>query len=707
LSLLALAGCKGGGSGVAFFDYTSPFAPPAATSASVLSSFFVSVFSPATTTAANTLLSNDPRYTQQSNSWFFTDQFGNPTSPTYNSYPLKSAGTAFAHALGLTGAGSTVTIVDAGFNTTHETIAGRVLATTDLTSAADHGTKVASVVAGSSSTMIGVAPGASLALGNYATGATLTNAANLAIATNSVAQVNSWGFTNAPVDQPTFNALFGSGSGQSYFNALSTYASQGVVVFAVSNTASSTHSGIMEALPYLQPGLESGWIAVGNAIPTLDSTGTDVTGVTRLSSACLEAARWCIMADGAWVGANAQSNSSYDFSTGSSFAAPQVGGALALLQQAFPTLSPHDLRVRLLASADNNFTGFSSDGTVELATGFFKRYSFQYGVGFLDVAAALLPIGPTLMSAPGGGTIATSDATLVAGSSMGDAVARSLSSVQVAVSDSLGAEFSMNGAALALPATPVALSARLAERTAARDFRQSRTAPAAAALNPFASYTSQTIDAIDPETGARVTVLMPTGADSSFGLALSQRIGGDGLGVDVGVKIAHDGGSVIGFGSRSGAAGSNLAALTLGLTADSGRSYMTIGGEIGVADLSSPGALTSAGSARFNSVGLSLGSRDVLTGGDRISLDVTMPVAVSSGSASMAVPVAMADGTIQARSVSLDLVPTARQVDVALTYQAPLGERSELLVGLQHSENYGNIEGVSDTAATLGLRFTF
>jgi hypothetical protein len=705
LALLALAGCKGGGSMA--FDYTSPFAPPAPTSSSVLSSFFVQVFSPPTTTAANTLLSNDPRYRQQQNTWSFTDQFGNPTSPSYASYPLRAAGVAFAHALGLTGAGSTITIVDAGFNTAHETIAGRVVASSNLTTAVDHGTKVASVAAGSSATMVGVAPGASLALGNYATGSTLANAATLATTTNSVAQVNSWGFTNAPVDQPTFDAIFGSPGGQAYFNALSGYAAQGVVVFAVSNDAKSTHSGVMEALPYLQPGLEAGWIAVGNAVPTLDATGTDVTGVSRLSSACLEAARWCVMADGSWLGATAQSNSSYNFSTGSSFAAPQVGGALALLQQAFPTLSPHDLRVRLLASADNSFAGFTTDGTVTLASGFSKRYSFEYGLGFLDVAAALLPIGPTLMSAPDGTTIATADATIIAGSGMGDAVTRSLSSVQIAVADSLGAGFSMPGAVLAPEHKPMPLSDRLAQRTAGRDFRQSRTAPAAAALNPFAAYSTPAVDAIDPDTGTRVTVLAPSASDGSFGLSLSRRIGGDALGIDVGMKVAHDGGSVIGFGTRSGQTGSNLAALTLGLTADSGTSFLTVGGEMGIADLASPDTLTRAGSARFNSVGLSLGGRDVLTGGDRLSVDVAMPVAVSSGAASMVVPVAMAAGTIESRSIAIDLAPSARQVDVGVTYQAPLGDRAELLVGLLHSENYGNIEGASDTAATLGLRFTF
>src|SRR3990167_9341153 len=107
-------------------------------------------------------------------------------------------------------------------------------------------------------------------------------------------------------------------------------------------------------------------------------------------SGCLEAATWCLMADGHWNAASNTTDTAYSSGTGSSFAAPQVSGALALLAEAFPSLSPHDLRLRLLFSADTGFTGFEKAVSLPIdGSDYSHDYSIEFGHGFLDLRSWL------------------------------------------------------------------------------------------------------------------------------------------------------------------------------------------------------------------------------------------------------------------------------------------------------------------------------
>lgn len=720
--LALLSACKGGGgSGVAGtpvggpiagYNYASPIAPPAPVSPSVFQTSFVTSFSPTVVAQVNTLLAS-AKYQLQNSRWRNVDTTGAPVGPTYSSFPLANSGVVYAHALGLTGAGATVAVVDTHLNGIHEVFSGKTIAFSDVQTPAsaslDHGTMVSSIIAGNSSTFTGVAPGANLIFGSFTSDQTITAATNAAALAGAVAQNNSWGFDTLDINGSSFNAVFGNASGQTYLAALHNYVSQGprpgVVVFAVSNDTTKTHATIMDALPYVETGLEAGWIAVANATPTMNANG-NVSSVVMQSSSCLEAARWCILADGAWTAALSSSNTGYGFGVGSSFAAPQVSGSLALLAEAFPSLTPQQLRVRLLASADNHF--FTPDATVELATGFNKGYSYQYGVGFLDVAAALLPIGASQMSLPGGAVQNIDQPILMSGSAFGDAVSHSLAGVDVAFSDSLNAGFTKSAAALATSAAPPPLAARLLTSAVAADLAGQRTSAQVGLSDPFAGFSGQSYTLRDPSGDMKASVLMPTGAGESYGVSLTKAVTDGPARLELGLKLAHDQGSVMGFGGTGGNAGADMVSLQLGLSQTLGKNgFLTMGGEVGIASLGQQAALTRVSSAGFNSVNLGIGRREVFADDDKLAFGVSMPVAVSSGSAQLVLPVAGALAKGSFNAVNLDLAPSDRQVDMSISYQRRLGEGVEMLFELVHAENFGNRAGETDNAGVLSVKYAF
>ncbi len=712
LAVLGLSACKGG-TGTAY-NYLSPYAPPSPVSPSVLtavSGFVAPSQVAALESAAQALLTSDPRYTRQYEpAWQLFNSAGQYLG-TAMRYPLMSSGAAFAHAAGLTGAGQLVAIADTRLNSTHEVFAsGHPASLSILSNPAPtgdvgfdaHGTTVTGIIAGQSSSFIGVAPGASVLFGTFTDANALINVTNAATANGAVALNNSWGFDSLPVSNGAFQTIFSDATGQAYLSALDNYAANGVVVFASSNNEAHSHSTLMDALPYVRPSLEAGWIAVGSAVPVM--AGNNVQSVTMVSAGCMEAARWCILADGGWTGPTSASNSSYGQWEGTSFAAPQVSGALALLGEAFPSLTPHELRVRLLASADNHF--FSPDATVELATGFNKGYSFTYGLGFLDIEAALLPIGPTQMSMPNGQAAQPVGQPLImSGAAMGDAVARSLAGVDVAVTDVLNTTFQMPGSSLATTVMPTPLGRTLLEKSATTNLAMARTMPDSSLNDPFAAFSGQTYSAFSPTGDLGASVLIS--ASQNFGLDVKRALTDGPTRIEVGLKLARDAGNVMGFGATD-KAGTNMASLELGVTQDLGRGgFVSLGGEMGVADLGQQAMLTSVSSARFNSVNLQIGSHDAFTRGDRLTLAVGMPVAVTSGRAQAVLPVASARGLTSFQPVDIDLSPSDRQTDISLSYQVPLSDHAELMAKLVHSENYGNRAGLSDTGAVLGLNFAF
>jgi|GEM_PF-517950 len=659
---------------------------------------------------------NHSKYTSQTGNW-------NIAGATRSTNAILSSGVEYAHAAGLTGLGQIVAVIDAGFRKGHEALAGAILSSSPADAVDGHGTSVAAIIAGESSSFIGIAPGAQLYLQDFAsTYQQMANATTWALNNGAVAQNNSWGPTDGSNNEllattSGLNAFIGQGA-TPYLNALSAYAAQGVVIFAVSNEDSLTQIDLMAGLPGVAgyQGLEDGWLAVGNGFPVFNSSGK-ITNVYMMSSSCLQAVNWCLVANGQWEHVpTADSNTSYDYNLGSSFAAPQVAGAMALLAEAFPLLDEHDLRIRLLASADNSYFSLSgvNEGTltsVELAPGYFHQFSSVYGAGFLDIAAALMPIGAPLVTTMTGKEIDTSTAWLKTGSAMGDAVQRSLEGVDVKVTDALAADFALSGDKLFAQSQPASLAAKALPRAISTDLTALRLAAITNLTDIFGAQEGRTVDLADPTGAVSATLLVPDAGSDNVGIALMRSLQGEGFRFNIGLKVARDDGTFIGFGDAGqGGATTKMASIQMGVSQDiAANGFVSLNTEFGLADLGKPDGFSSVSNARFNAVGVELGSRSVFTGGDRLAFGVSLPMAVTSGSAALDLPTfgTRAAGDSAFDHLDVDLSPNSRQIDMSVSYMMPLGDDKELMLKALHAENYGNIAGVTDNAVVAAFKWSF
>lgn len=651
-------------------------------------------------TAANALL-NDARYQLQvANGDYYADnnnngQFDPGVDVILYGNPIEHSGIHYAHAAGLTGDGQTIAISDSGFRTSHETLDGKTVTTgTGLTSG-DHGTFVASVAAGNSDDMIGVAPEADLILGNYDTFAQLTETANAATAAGAVAYNNSWGFIGTTASTTSFNAIFGSSAGADYLQALRDYAEDGVVVFAIDNDNTLTEIDLLPGLPILVPELEDGWIAVVNAVPVQEND--DITSAQLVSSACFEAAAWCLTADGSWTGANANSDSSYDFGTGTSYASPTVSGALALLAEAFPGLTPHDLRIRLFASADNEFDGFNTSGSVELVPGFDHDYSDEFGHGFLDVAAALLPIGQATVTTGNGTTFNSEQAMVVTGGASGDAVSQALADLDIISTDTLAAQFLIPADALVIdtPTSP------LFSNNDVQNFSGIQNASYGTA-----SFFGDGMDISSfGDEGVSLSIYQRTEAgEDSFGVGASRSFDLDGATLELSTAFGDDTGGVL--SNWTGGTDASLFSASMAITADLS-SQSQIRFETGFASGRETSALGQSANVLMNSAALSLSRNNTFARNDRLDFTVYLPAAVTRGSTSIDLPVRSANGDVTFRSMPIDLAPDKREMRVALTYARPLSRSSSLGFSVAHAQNRGNIAGQRETGLMVSFNKSF
>lgn len=670
---------------------------------SALAQFFVADFTPYETAAA-ALRNADARYTVQDFIWSFTG-----SSEVYESYSIANANVEYAHAAGLTGAGQIISVIDSGFLVSHDEFAGKTISAAGGVGALgvdDHGTAVASVAAGASGSgeIIGVAPGADLQLGTFDSFATMTAGTIQARSLGAIVQNNSWGYA-AGVSTTNYTGLFGGSSGRAYIDALTSLAEDAVIVFAASNSIGAASQDIMAALPVLLPDLEPSWIAAVNAVP--DVVSEEIMSATLVSSGCLEAAAWCIAADGTAYAATDTGDSDYEIGSGTSFSAPIVSGAIALLAEAFPTLNAQELRARLLASADNSF--FEQTGFVDFGGGVEHGFNESLGHGFVDVKAALLPIGGSYVPT-GSGRIDLGDPVIVSGGMAGNALSARLAPYDIVVLDGLGTDFSAPANILAAEAVPQSDPVLASNTLLGVDLD-------AASANPFQknSVFSQYVTGGDFELNLgdmQLALLLPTddSGDPSFGLSVSREMDLGRSTLQLGLSVMHEGSGFVGMQavSSTGTLASDHAAARVDWTMPlAGNSDFGISGTLGIAEASGSLAAMSMNSVGYNAISMNYGRRNVFGDGDRLAFGLRLPEAVTAGSATVVTPVAMSATGVSYETLDISLSPQARQLDLTIGYGKPLAEGVDFLVSATRSLNHGNIAGRDNSIASFGIRVSF
>lgn len=289
---------------------------------------------------------------------------------------LSLTNTYVAHQQGYNGAGITIGVVDSGVMPTNAALVGRVGQSfvdvdpaTNNTSVADvigHGTWVSEVAAGTPFAQFagGIAPGASLVSARIiddkapddngstppaqvsGSDATPLGQVNQQLISAGVQIMNnSWGGISwSSSDTATTQAF-----DQAYTPFVKQY--NGLVVFAAGNDSQANPSTIA-SLPTVasDPALEKGWL-VAVALNSNNPTQLD-----SYSNKCGIAMKYCLAAPGDVIvldknATTSTTNPSYYIVEGTSFAAPVVSGAAALVWQAYPYFSNDLVRQTLLGTA--------------------------------------------------------------------------------------------------------------------------------------------------------------------------------------------------------------------------------------------------------------------------------------------------------------------------------------------------------------------
>jgi len=261
-----------------------------------------------------------------------------------------------AHAQGITGAGVTVGVVDTDFNLSDPELAGRItkVVYTAPTSTSNggfldasgngnpHGTEVAEALAGIDT---GVAPGVQIqgvAAGTGTDGVALSSDIYNLLYNNGVRIFNQ---------SSAVGSIASPANAVSYYNIYQPFVAKGGLFVWATGNDSSTQPSMTAGLPALYPDLQKGWIAVTavNAVGGAAgfSSADTVPGViSSYANQCGVAANWCLAAPGDFVSPSAGGRV-----YGTSFAAPAVTGAIALVQQVYPWMNADLLRQTILSTA--------------------------------------------------------------------------------------------------------------------------------------------------------------------------------------------------------------------------------------------------------------------------------------------------------------------------------------------------------------------
>ncbi|UAB79826.1 S8 family serine peptidase [Erythrobacter sp. SCSIO 43205] len=351
-----------------------------------------------------------------------------PSSVSYETAEFRRSdgpefhGAQTAWLSGSTGTGEVIAIVDTGLDSDSPEFAGRVHADSqDVTGAGrpidpedDHGTNVAAVAAGArdNTGVLGIAFDAQvLALradrpGSCGTDTPQDASLGCVFADNDIARgIDIAVAAGAAVINLS---LGGSAASLELQNAITRAANAGVVIVAAAGNDGLSPDEVDEFSRSIIAAGGGNVIIVGS----VDDNGemSDFSNRAGQFAANYISARGqricCVYDDGELFVESIDGQEFVTLFSGTSFAAPQVAGAVALLAQAFPNLTGAEIAEILLDTArDAGALGIDN----------------VYGAGILDIAEAFEPQGAVSIAGTGN-VIALADAFAVGSAAMGDAL---------------------------------------------------------------------------------------------------------------------------------------------------------------------------------------------------------------------------------------------------------------------------------------------
>lgn len=338
-----------------------------------------------------------------------------------------SANALAAYQNGATGAGVTIAFLDSGLSQVGTEFSGRVSSAstafggnTSITDEDGHGTSVAAVAAAghNGSGIEGVAFGATILALRTDTAGTCGTSGGCKFDTSTLTQALDYARTSGA--KIVNMSLGGAAMPDQLVQAVGRATAAGmIVVIAAGN------DGTPQPDPFAQVASASEARGLVIIAGSHDATGA----ISSFSDQAGSFGQYYLTALGENV-LTVTNTGQTVLASGTSYATPAVAAAAALLEQAFPNLTPAQVVALLYSSADDaGATGIDS----------------VYGNGLLDLAKAFQPAGTTSLA---GTTVAVSASNVsLLSPAMGDATVANAALGRAVVLDSYGRAFAMNLAA--------------------------------------------------------------------------------------------------------------------------------------------------------------------------------------------------------------------------------------------------------------------
>jgi len=211
------------------------------------------------------------------------------------------------------------------------------------------------------------------------------------------------------------------------------------------------------------------------------------------------------------------------------------------------------------------------------------------------------------------------------------------------------------------------------------------------------------VGAVNQETTFRMMIPAAEGHDTSFGISMGRRFD-TGLGAfSLNLSVGHDDGDL--FPSWHEGQGTPFVAGELALVAPLDTSMsLELGAGFG-SSLGETGGM--AGSSQFNMASAALVRSNLAAKGDAFALNISLPVAISSGQSAVTLPVRMPTGASTQQDFAIDLAPEEREIQIGFSYTLALNAQSDMIVSAAMSDNVGNVSGNQSSGIMVGYRMEF